>query len=116
MLHQNPVVSDLMAIGLSATIALSVLHFFEETAKQHVFDQMGFSCFSLVLNFRGKDSKAKDAGAKGKGKEKKAGGSDENGSKGKEKSGKASDGLGTCTYDPPAEFAKVNLHRVALAG
>ncbi|CAK7352342.1 unnamed protein product [Dovyalis caffra] len=52
MLHQNPIVSDLITTGLSATIALSVLHFFEETAKQHVFDQMGFSCFSLVLNFR----------------------------------------------------------------
>ncbi|CAI0431561.1 unnamed protein product [Linum tenue] len=44
----------------------------------------------------GKDSKAKDAGGKGKGKQA-AGGSDENASKGKGKSGKA-DGLGTCTY------------------
>ncbi|CAK7330503.1 unnamed protein product [Dovyalis caffra] len=39
MLHQNPVVSDLIATGLSASIALSVLRFFEETAKRHVFDQ-----------------------------------------------------------------------------
>ncbi|KAJ6432268.1 hypothetical protein OIU84_019499 [Salix udensis] len=74
----------------------------------------------------GKDSKPKDAGAKGK---QAGGGSDENASKGKGKSGKASDGLGTCTYVkgkvneayqklqdgwlsngdkvPPAEFAKL---------
>ncbi|KAJ6982654.1 hypothetical protein NC653_025689 [Populus alba x Populus x berolinensis] len=43
----------------------------------------------------GKDSKPKDAGAKGK---QAGGGSDENASKGKGKSGKASYGLGTCTY------------------
>ncbi|KAL3578834.1 hypothetical protein D5086_020338 [Populus alba] len=74
----------------------------------------------------GKDSKPKDAGAKGK---QAGGGSDENASKGKGKSGKASYGLGTCTYVkgkvneacqklqdgwlsngdkvPPAEFAKL---------
>ncbi|XP_022999389.1 peptidyl-prolyl cis-trans isomerase NIMA-interacting 4 [Cucurbita maxima] len=48
----------------------------------------------------GKDSKAKDAGGKGKGKAKQAAsGADESASKGKGKSGKAaSDGLGTCTY------------------
>lgn len=45
----------------------------------------------------GKDSKPKDAGGKGKGKQA-AGGADENSSKGKGKGGKASDGLGTCTY------------------
>ncbi|KAI5574456.1 hypothetical protein BDE02_10G147000 [Populus trichocarpa] len=43
----------------------------------------------------GKDSKPKDAGAKGK---QAGGGSDENASEGKGKSGKASYGLGTCTY------------------
>lgn len=46
----------------------------------------------------GKDSKSKDSGAKGKGKQA-ASGADENASKGKGKSGKAAaDGLGTCTY------------------
>ncbi|KAB1216740.1 Peptidyl-prolyl cis-trans isomerase NIMA-interacting 4 [Morella rubra] len=45
----------------------------------------------------GKDAKAKDSGAKGKGKQA-AGGADENASKGKGKGGKAADGLGTCTY------------------
>lgn len=45
----------------------------------------------------GKDSKAKDSGAKGKGKQA-AGGADESASKGKGKGGKAADGLGTCTY------------------
>lgn len=45
----------------------------------------------------GKDSKAKESGGKGKGKQA-GGGSDENASKGKGKAGKASDGLGTCTY------------------
>ncbi|KAJ6948654.1 phytol kinase 3 [Populus alba x Populus x berolinensis] len=39
MLHQNPVVSDLIATGLSGTIALSLLRSFEETAKRHIFDQ-----------------------------------------------------------------------------
>ncbi|XP_052306513.1 probable phytol kinase 3, chloroplastic isoform X2 [Populus trichocarpa] len=39
MLHQNPVVSDLIATGLSGTIALSFLRSFEETAKRHIFDQ-----------------------------------------------------------------------------
>ncbi|XP_061957719.1 farnesol kinase, chloroplastic-like isoform X1 [Populus nigra] len=39
MLHQNPVVSDLIATGLSGTIALSILRFFAETTKRHVFDQ-----------------------------------------------------------------------------
>lgn len=40
MLHQNPVVSDLIATGLSGTIALSILRFFAETTKRHVFDQV----------------------------------------------------------------------------
>ena len=44
----------------------------------------------------GKDSKAKESGGKGKGKQA-AGGSDDSASKGKGKAGKA-DGLGTCTY------------------
>lgn len=44
----------------------------------------------------GKDSKPKDSGGKGKGKQT-GGGSDEAASKGKGKAGK-SDGLGTCTY------------------
>ncbi|KAJ6777419.1 PHYTOL KINASE 1 CHLOROPLASTIC, partial [Salix koriyanagi] len=39
MLHQDPVVSDLIAAGLSGTIALSILRLFEETAKRRVFDQ-----------------------------------------------------------------------------
>ncbi|KAL9404738.1 hypothetical protein Peur_001710 [Populus x canadensis] len=39
MLHQNPVVSDLIATGLSGTIALSLLRSFEETAKRHILDQ-----------------------------------------------------------------------------
>lgn len=45
----------------------------------------------------GKDSKAKDSGAKGKGKQAASGG-DDNTSKAKGKGGKAADGLGTCTY------------------
>lgn len=44
----------------------------------------------------GKDSKPKDSGGKGKGKQA-ASGSDDAASKGKGKGGK-SDGLGTCTY------------------
>ncbi|CAL9151321.1 uncharacterized protein LOC135635521 [Musa acuminata AAA Group] len=44
----------------------------------------------------GRDSKPKDSGGKGKGKQ--AAASDENASKGKAKGGKSSDGLGTCTY------------------
>ncbi|CAL9083280.1 unnamed protein product [Musa textilis] len=44
----------------------------------------------------GRDSKSKDSGGKGKGKQ--AAASDENASKGKAKGGKSSDGLGTCTY------------------
>ncbi|XP_011025082.1 PREDICTED: probable phytol kinase 3, chloroplastic [Populus euphratica] len=39
MLHQNPVVSDLIATGLSGIIALSFLRSFEETAKRRIFDQ-----------------------------------------------------------------------------
>ncbi|KAJ4840521.1 hypothetical protein Tsubulata_000464 [Turnera subulata] len=39
MLHQNPLVSDLIASGLSGGIALSILRLFEETAKRGVFDQ-----------------------------------------------------------------------------
>uniref|UniRef100_A0A6N2LW34 Uncharacterized protein n=1 Tax=Salix viminalis TaxID=40686 RepID=A0A6N2LW34_SALVM len=38
MLHQDPVVSDLIAAGLSGTIALSILRLFEETAKRRIFD------------------------------------------------------------------------------
>lgn len=45
----------------------------------------------------GKDSKSKDPGGKGKGKQAASGG-DDNASKGKGKAGKAADGLGTCTY------------------
>ncbi|KAK4726854.1 hypothetical protein R3W88_031771 [Solanum pinnatisectum] len=44
----------------------------------------------------GKDSKSKDSGSKGKGKQA-AGGSEDGASKGKGKAGKG-DGLGTCTY------------------
>ena len=40
MLHQDPVVSDLIATGLSGTIALSILRSFEETAKRRIFDQV----------------------------------------------------------------------------
>ncbi|KAF9665824.1 hypothetical protein SADUNF_Sadunf16G0164100 [Salix dunnii] len=39
MLHQDPVVSDLIATGLSGAIALSILRSFEETAKRNIFDQ-----------------------------------------------------------------------------
>lgn len=45
----------------------------------------------------GKDSKPKESGGKGKGKQTGSAG-DENASKGKGKAGKAADGLGTCTY------------------
>ncbi|KAB5520592.1 hypothetical protein DKX38_024911 [Salix brachista] len=40
MLHQDPVVSDLIATGLSGAIALSILRSFEETAKRRIFDQV----------------------------------------------------------------------------
>ncbi|KAG8633808.1 hypothetical protein MANES_18G141200v8 [Manihot esculenta] len=39
MLHQNPVVSDICATGLSAAIALSLLRIWQETAKRRIFDQ-----------------------------------------------------------------------------
>ncbi|KAI4329605.1 hypothetical protein MLD38_027974 [Melastoma candidum] len=39
MFHDNPVVSDVIASGLSGAIALSLLRLFEETAKRGVFDQ-----------------------------------------------------------------------------
>lgn len=45
----------------------------------------------------GKDSKSKESGGKGKGKQA-ASGLDENASKGKGKGVKGADGLGTCTY------------------
>jgi len=51
MLHQNPVVSDLIATGLSGTIALSFLRSFEETAKRHIFDQVLIYLLSLSRNF-----------------------------------------------------------------
>ncbi|KAJ6899853.1 hypothetical protein NC652_026108 [Populus alba x Populus x berolinensis] len=59
----------------------------------------------------GKDSKPKDAGAKGK---QAGGGSDENASKGKGKSGKASYGLGTCTYVKVSEILKLPLIFISL--
>lgn len=46
----------------------------------------------------GKDSKPKESGGKGKGKQSAGGGNESAASKGKVKVGKASDGLGTCTY------------------
>ncbi|KAK3411872.1 hypothetical protein EUGRSUZ_I00620 [Eucalyptus grandis] len=39
MLHQNPVVSDVLATAVSGGTALTVLRLFEETAKRGVFDQ-----------------------------------------------------------------------------
>ncbi|KAK3411875.1 hypothetical protein EUGRSUZ_I00621 [Eucalyptus grandis] len=39
MLHQNPVVSDVLATAVSGGVALTVLRSFEETAKRGVFDQ-----------------------------------------------------------------------------
>ncbi|EEF45742.1 farnesol kinase, chloroplastic isoform X1 [Ricinus communis] len=39
MLHQNPIVSDLCATGLSGAIALSVLRLWKETAIRGIFDQ-----------------------------------------------------------------------------
>ncbi|KAF2293134.1 hypothetical protein P3X46_022161 [Hevea brasiliensis] len=39
MLHQNPVVSDICATGLSVAIALSVLRLWKETAERRIFDQ-----------------------------------------------------------------------------
>ncbi|KAI4326651.1 hypothetical protein MLD38_031941 [Melastoma candidum] len=39
MFHDNPVVSDVIASGLSGAIALSLLRLFEETAKRGVFEQ-----------------------------------------------------------------------------
>lgn len=50
MLHQNPVVSDLLATGLSGVIALSLLRLWEETAKRRIFDQV--NQYPLVLSFR----------------------------------------------------------------
>ncbi|CAI0399904.1 unnamed protein product [Linum tenue] len=39
MLHQDPILSDAIATGLSGAVALSVLRLFEETAKRGIFDQ-----------------------------------------------------------------------------
>ncbi|OWM66680.1 hypothetical protein CDL15_Pgr010331 [Punica granatum] len=39
MVHENPLVSDICATALSGGIALSILRFFEETAKRGLFDQ-----------------------------------------------------------------------------
>ncbi|KAJ7959848.1 Phytol kinase [Quillaja saponaria] len=39
MLHQNPAVSDIYATALSGVIALSLLRFWEETAKRGLLDQ-----------------------------------------------------------------------------
>ncbi|THU59837.1 hypothetical protein C4D60_Mb07t06240 [Musa balbisiana] len=46
----------------------------------------------------GRDSKPKESGGKGKGKQAASSAIDDNASKGKAKGGKSSDGLGTCTY------------------
>ena len=46
----------------------------------------------------GRDSKPKESGGKGKGKQAASSAIDDNASKGKGKGGKSSDGLGTCTY------------------
>ncbi|CAL9774487.1 unnamed protein product [Musa acuminata subsp. burmannicoides] len=46
----------------------------------------------------GRDSKPKESGGKGKGKQAASSATDDNASMGKGKGGKSSDGLGTCTY------------------
>ena len=45
----NPVVSDLVATSLSGGIALSILRFWEETAKRGLVDQVGLILLSLSL-------------------------------------------------------------------
>lgn len=52
MLSGNPVVSDIIAAGISGGIALSLLRFWGETAKRGVFDQVGLPNPSLKILHR----------------------------------------------------------------
>lgn len=49
MLSGNPVLSDIIAAGISGAIALSLLRFWGETAKRGIFDQVGFPNPSLKI-------------------------------------------------------------------
>lgn len=49
MLSGNPVVSDIIAAGISGGIALSLLRFWGETAKRGIFDQVGLPNSSLKI-------------------------------------------------------------------
>lgn len=49
MLSENPVVSDIIAAGISGGIALSLLRFWGETAKRGIFDQVGLPNPSLKI-------------------------------------------------------------------
>lgn len=51
MLHQSPVVSDVLATVLSGGIALSLLRLFEETAKRGLFDQVSHTRSLIFLYF-----------------------------------------------------------------
>ncbi|KAI8523538.1 hypothetical protein RHMOL_Rhmol13G0081900 [Rhododendron molle] len=50
MLSGNPVVSDIIAAGISGGIALSLLRFWGETAKRGIFDQKSGSDGAVVLD------------------------------------------------------------------
>ncbi|CAL9128577.1 unnamed protein product [Musa acuminata var. zebrina] len=55
-------------------------------------------CLGFHWELMGRDSKPKESGGKGKGKQAASSATDDNASMGKGKGGKSSDGLGTCTY------------------
>ncbi|CAN1856155.1 Probable phytol kinase 3, chloroplastic [Linum perenne] len=48
ILHQDPLLSDTLATGLSGAVALSVLRLWEETAKRGIFDQLYWQLLYLL--------------------------------------------------------------------